>query len=218
MNGGLRLTVEVETETVQSATPIMKSVPPHKSMIEIINQQKELLEQEYNTKKAIITGTDDLGKLKMIATAFQKIRQLEISRPLTIIGRVLPDYFLISTQNGPFVVGFLHAGGAFASRIKNFNELVTKHQDTYFKLLRDGRLEVKGKIGRSEIGKLNNATNGEFVFMDKEDRITFELIYKLIIDIQNKDLEFELEDALNTLESHLNHYWLIKIFTKATPI
>jgi len=70
-------------------------------------------------------------------------------------------------------------------------------------------------VGKAEIEKLNNVHNGQFIYMDKEDRLTYEVIYKLIVDIQNKDFEVELQQAMKILESLMSHYWLIKIFKKA---
>ncbi len=51
--------------------------------------------------------------------------------------------------------------------------------------------------------------------MEREDRLTFELVYKLIVDVQNRDFAIDLPPALKTLASIMNHYWLIKIFKKA---
>jgi len=41
--------------------------------------------------------------------------------------------------------------------------------------------------------------------MDKNNRISFELIYQLITDIQNRDVEFEIEEALRDLIAYLNN-------------
>ena len=46
--------------------------------------------------------------------------------------------------------------------------------------------------------------------MDQENRISFELIYQLIVDIQNRDLEISLEEALPIINSHFRNYWLIE--------
>ena len=77
---------------------------------------------------------------------------------------------------------------------------------------------VTGQISKVEIDKLNNAPNGKFIYLEKADRITLELIYKLIIDIQNKDLEIDLTMALTFLETYFSSYWLIKIIKKAAHI
>ncbi len=38
----------------------------------------------------------------------------------------------------------------------------------------------------------------------------FELIYQLIVDIQNRDLEISLETALPMINAHFSNYWLIE--------
>ena len=47
--------------------------------------------------------------------------------------------------------------------------------------------------------------------MDKADRIHFELIYNLIIDIRNQDLEADLPTALRVLATHLGEYWITSV-------
>jgi hypothetical protein len=112
------------------------------------------------------------------------------------------------------VVGFLHPGGVpFTSRIKNFNQFVINYKEIRFELFRDIReSKITGKVGIDEKEKLNNAPNGKFIDMDQENRLSFEVIYKLIVDIQNFDFEIDLEKALTILEYLMSDYWLIKIF------
>ncbi|HAG81680.1 MAG TPA: hypothetical protein DCL61_11040 [Cyanobacteria bacterium UBA12227] len=62
-----------------------------------------------------------------------------------------------------------------------------------------------------EIEKLNNTVNGRFILLEKDDRISFDLIYQIITDIQNRDLDIELETALNSLMSELDKSWIIKL-------
>jgi Cdc6-like AAA superfamily ATPase len=83
---------------------------------------------------------------------------------------------------------------------------VLKRAANYYKY------KVDGIRFSEEIERLNNTANGRFMIMEKEDRINFELIYRLITDIQNKDEEFEIEKALQVLMSELENYWLIKVF------
>jgi hypothetical protein len=91
--------------------------------------------------------------------------------------------------------------------------LTVKDNQTKFYLLRDERQpEITGKVGKGEIEKLNNTANADFILMDKTNRISFELIYKMITDIQNRDLEVEIEEALPGLMSFLKDYWLINLF------
>ncbi len=102
-------------------------------------------------------------------------------------------------------------GGAFTTRIKNFNELVISYPRTKFYLLRDTREpEITGKVGKESIEKLRYTPNGDFLIMDKGDRLNFDLIYDVIIDIKNKDLDVDLKTALHILSQELKDYWLIK--------
>jgi hypothetical protein len=91
--------------------------------------------------------------------------------------------------------------------------LIINNKDIRFLIYRDCRNpEIKGNVGKQEIEKLNHTSNGSFMIMDKDDRINFELIYKLVTDIQNEDEEFEIEKALQVLMFELKDYWLIKVF------
>ena len=118
-----------------------------------------------------------------------------------------------------FVVAFLHVSGrSFTARIQNFNQLVLHHKDIRFRLFRDVReSKITAKVGKAEIEKLNNTPNGSFMYMEKADRINLELVYKMVVDIQNKDFEIELSEALKALESLMSDYWLIKIFKLSIP-
>lgn len=184
-------------------------------IIKYLQEQKGLLEQEDKNPK-IIADSDDIGKLKTIATAFESIKYFEINN-LRLGNRKLPEHILVENENQRVAIGFLQvSGGSFTARIQNWNELVLKHKehkDMSFKLFRDrSQPEITGKVAKEEIKKLESAGNGKFVIMEKEDRINFELIYKLITDIQNRDVEFELEEALLDLIGYLDNYWLINLF------
>jgi hypothetical protein len=60
-----------------------------------------------------------------------------------------------------------------------------------------------------EIEKLNPSPNGQFPTMKQEDRVSFELIYNLVIDIQEKDLEVDLAMAIHVLAAQMADSWLI---------
>ncbi len=90
--------------------------------------------------------------------------------------------------------------------------MVINNKDINFILCRDCRARaITGKVGRMEIEKLNNTVNGRFILLEKDDRISFDLIYQIITDIQNRDLDIELETALNSLMSELDKSWIIKL-------
>ncbi len=204
--------------TSQTLLPVMFENTQSVSslIIEYIEREKELLEEGYD-KLIVIGDNDDVGKLLTITEAFNTLFKNMEMDCLKLGQRKLPEHLLIKTPGQTFVIGFLHGSDmGFSSRIKNFNELISHNEEIHFSLFRDVReAMITGKVGKGEIDRLNQAPNGQFIYMDKEDRITFELIYKLIVDIQNKDFEIDLHQAIKTLESIMSHYWLIKMFRKA---
>ena len=181
-------------------------------LILYLQRQKTLIEQE-STQPKIISDSDDIGKLRTIAQAFKNIKDFELNS-LRLGSRRLPEHLVIQSEHQSIAIGFLQInGGSFTARIQNWNELVLRQKDTSFKILRDRRQpEITGKVGKEEIEKLNNASQGSFIIMEQENRISFELIYKLIIDIQERDVDFALEEALPDLIDYLDNYWLINLF------
>ena len=203
----------------ENLTPLSNLVDnAEQQLIIYLNQQQELLEQIYHTN-VIINDFDDIGKVRVIIEAFKTFKLLEIDH-LRLGKRKLPEHLLIKTSEQAFVVAFLQVNGpAFSPRIKNFNELVINYKAIRFGLFRDVREPVvTGQVSKIEIDKLNNAPNGKFIYLEKTDRITLEVIYKLIIDIQNKDLELDLTSVLTFLETYFSSHWLIKIIKKAAHI
>ncbi|MCK5719761.1 MAG: hypothetical protein KAH84_07400 [Thiomargarita sp.] len=187
-----------------------EKVDDDKNQVEnYLTQQRCELENLYD-KKTIISDYDDVGKIITIAEAFKTVKPIEIDY-LKLGKKKIPEHILFKTRRYSVVIGFLHASSStFTARIKNFNQLVIRNKDIYFELFRDQREnEITGKIGKEEIEKLNNASNGKFYIMNKEDRLNLELIYKFIVDVQNKDLEVNLSKALILLEKSMGDYWLI---------
>jgi GTPase SAR1 family protein len=218
----------MESTLIKPMTSIIESMPiiQHQAMstetltpsvsgliIEYLEREKPLLEEHYD-KLVIISDSDDVGKLLTVTEAFNLFSQNIETENLKLGQKKLPEHLLIKTPKQSYVIGFLQVSDmGFPARIKNFNELLTQYPEIQFTLFRDVReTMITGKAGKTGIDKLNNAPNGQFIYMDKEDRLTFELIYKLIVDIQNKDFEADLKQALKTLDSLMSHYWLIKIF------
>ncbi|HEY9662906.1 MAG TPA: hypothetical protein V6C65_31060, partial [Allocoleopsis sp.] len=179
-------------------------------VIDYLQTQKHLLEEDYDHPQ-IITANDDLGKLITITEAFRSIQSFEIDY-LQLGRRKLPEHRLFRSAQTEIAIGFLYAGGSqFTSLLKNYNEMVLINKDTNFLLWRDVReAPITGKVGLEEIEKLNYSSNGKFVMMQKDDRVNFELMYKLIVDIQNHDLEVNLITALKVLQSELSQDWLIQ--------
>jgi Cdc6-like AAA superfamily ATPase/energy-converting hydrogenase A subunit M len=208
----LNLEIDPTRQGNQKHKKIQEIQPWRQAVIEYLEQQRILLEKEH-TKLQIISDSDDIGKMITIAEVFKTINFFETDY-LLLGKKKLPEHLVIRNQSKSFFIGFLQIdGGAFTSRIKNCNELVINNKDIRFIIYRDCRNpEIKGNVGKQEIEKLNHTSNGSFMVMDKDDRINFELIYKLVTDIQNKDEEFELEKAFQVLMSELKDYWLIKVF------
>ena len=177
-----------------------------------LKTQQTILEQDYNEAE-ILLDEKDIGKLQDIAEAFKKINDLDTD--ILPTKRVLPPHRIILDK---ICIGFLSGckGSKFTSRIQNFNEFVAIEEQVRFILWRDVRSDsIKNKtVGSREISKLNNTKNGEFKLFDRDNRITFELIYKFISDIYNQDLEIdldrELKPALEILADYFQEYWLIK--------
>ncbi|MGK7930409.1 MAG: exonuclease domain-containing protein [Microcystaceae cyanobacterium] len=200
---------------VKFASPSLSSPPPaivNEEIKQYLQETRQLLEQDYQELQ-IITDADDIGKLITIAEAFKTLYSLEIDH-LRLGKRKLPEHLLIQTTQQSRVIAFLQVDGSgFTSRIKNFNELVITYKNHQFQLWRDQRKSmITGKIGCENITMLDNAANGEFCVMEQEERLDFELIYKLITDIYNKDLELTIKEALTFISLEMKESWLIKLF------
>jgi len=180
---------------------------------EFIQQNRPLLEREYE-KLQIINDHDDLGKFVEIAEAFRTKSDYVIDY-LHLGRKKIPANCVIQYFNKSTAVAFLELDATtFTNRIKNFNELVINHREINFQLWRDARKNsITGKVGKEEIEKLNNSHHGNFLIMEKSDRIDFELIYKLITDVHNRDLEIELEEVLSSIISLFKDCWIIKVLT-----
>lgn len=186
---------------------------PHKQKtFNYLDRKKELLNQEYKNFP-IITDADDIGKLTTIIENFKicfphlEIEQLRLGK------RTLPEHLFVKNQQNNYVISFLHIGGlGFTTRLNNFNQLVIVSPKYKFQLFRDTREpEIKGEVGKRRIKQLNNTKNGQFILMDQENRVNFELIYNLIIDIQEQDLEVDLTEAIKLLPDYFKSYWLISL-------
>lgn len=205
------------TALCQQFLPEPDKLPLHTSnnIIDYLTRKKAELEQQYSNLP-IISDYDDMGKLKTIAEAFNHIKPIRLTQ-YRLGKRVLPEHIVVETDKKNYVMGFLQIDPStvgFTSRITNFNELVSLHPHDRFGLFRDERLtEVKGKVGRERIAQLNNSPNGKFKLFDKHDRISLDLTYQTIIDIQNRDLDVDLESALKVFISHEEWYhWLFSMF------
>ena len=210
------------TDSNHSSTPPQTTdVPPsmpktlESKIRDYLTTQREILEQEYQEAEILI-DEKDVGKLQDIIEAFKKISPLETDVLRT--RRVLPPHRIVSNGNKSICIGFLSGcrGSQFTSRIQNFNEFVATKEQIKFLLWRDVRSDAirRNTVGNREINQLKATKNGDFIELSRDNRITFELIYKFISDIYNRDLELnldtELESALRILADRFQDYWLFK--------
>ncbi|XGW00768.1 MAG: hypothetical protein ACAF41_34270 (plasmid) [Leptolyngbya sp. BL-A-14] len=178
-------------------------------VVDYLSQKRLALIADY-ARPTIIQETNDIGKLAAILEALKLHQALEFE-PLRLGKSKLPEHFWIKTAQQEFVVGFLHASGnTFTARLKNFNQLVALRPKTPFLLLRDQREpKLTGRVGVAEVAKLNHSPNGQFRVLDQDDRVSFELLYNCILDIQERDLEVDLARALPLLLDALKDDWLM---------
>lgn len=182
------------------------------NIVEIyLAETRQILEKRYD-QPTIIDDYDDIGKLMAIVTAFQHIRPIKTDQ-LRLGRSKIPENLVIIVNNQSYAIASLNLSGtSFTTRIKNLNILVSQNPQTNFYLIRDAReSSIMGKVGREEISKFSYLQNSKFLIFSKEQRVNFELIYKLIIDIQEEDLEVDLPVALPILTHYLQDDWLIQI-------
>lgn len=196
--------------------PYHVQITQNREISEYLAETAKIFNQDYH-KPHIITDDDDWGKLVPIIEAFQAYDSTIKTEQLNLGKKALPNHLLIINSSGQYVIGFSHMGGSsFTNRIKNFNQLVNSNDSLKFFLLRDHRENpITGKVGKEEIEKLNYTKNGQFMVMDQYNRVVFELIYKLILDIKEGDLEVNLETAISVLISEYQNYWLINLLFSA---
>ena len=199
---------------IEEPHPVVEDVEivPNFIVAEYLHQKQEELERDYDARPHIITDSDDLGKLSEIVQAFQLLQRIDIEQ-MALGKKVLPEHLQLTIGNYTFVIGFLSvSGSSFTHRIRNFNQLVSSYPKTKFHLIRDAREpQIRGNVGKDEIEKFNHVPNGNFVIMDKADRIHFELAYNLIVDIRERDIDADMATALRVLATKLSSYWLTSI-------
>ncbi len=182
----------------------------HFDIEEYINKVYKNKDREYK-KRTIIDDKNDIGKLSFILTSINSLYPFSLN--FFKMKKVIPEHIRISTNKFTYVIGFLHLEGrTFTNRIKNFNELVVNHEEYYFRLFRDVREStIRGKVSKEEIEKLQNSPKGDFLLMQKDDRVIYETIYQLIIDHKNKDIDVSLELLMNAITDKYDSFWLCKL-------
>ncbi|MEM9212869.1 MAG: hypothetical protein AAGD25_00700 [Cyanobacteria bacterium P01_F01_bin.150] len=176
-----------------------------------LKTEKLFLTKKYSDP-TIISASDDIGKLIAIVSELQTFTEFDIQELRLGKNLVLPDHILIQKSEQGNVLGFLHVGGnSFTSQLKNFNQLVISNKNLDFVLMRDEReSNITGGIGRQEIEKLNHAESGCFKILSREDRIQLELLYSIIVAIQNRDLDIDIAKAIQIFEQQNPEYWLLE--------
>ncbi|MGC9525797.1 MAG: exonuclease domain-containing protein [Limnospira sp.] len=207
-----------------TSQPMPKVEPQSVSKTNII----ELLLEEYWSKvlkdwetryekPRIISDEEDIGKLRDIISVFSDRYNIAIEQ-LSFGGKKLPEHLCITTRKESHTLAFLNrSGSSFTFRIGNFNQLVSYHKKIQFRLMRDiQEPEITGKGGKNEIEKLKATHNGEYVDIDRNDRIQFECIYQLIEDHRNRELDrsITLADIVDWMTRNLSDYWLIQCLTQ----
>ncbi len=199
---------------------ITSDVFSDKYIIEYLIQKKIYLEEQYNNVP-IITDADDIGKLKTIGEAFNRIKPIKLTH-YRLGKRVLPEHIVVETNEKNYVLAFLQIApntSSFTSRLNNLNEIISLHPKDCFSLFRDQRLvEIKSKVAKENINKLNNTNNAKYLLLTKQDRIFLELVYQMILDILNKDLNVDLQIALRVFINYKEWYhWLFSMFGFTEP-
>lgn len=207
--------VRVFPNGMTARSPIDFSV--RSQLEDYLRQQRGILEANYG-KPAIISESDDFGKLMMIIESLKMVLSPLSVDILRLGKRVLPEHLVVKTATHQFAIAFLHQSGTrFYHRIRNLNELVSDRPDIHFNLCRDAREDmISGKSSKVEFENFCHSSNGYYILFDRDKRITFELIYQTIVDIQNCDLEIDLQEALDILLLDYQDYWLFQNLTQLT--
>lgn len=176
-----------------------------------------MLAEEYD-RPTIIDDNDDIGKLREITEAIRQAESKSFEIDVLRLGqKKLPEPIHVRDEKRQKVLGFLNAdGNSFASRIKNFNKRVVNPKNSQFILIRDIRQgKIKSEVSAAQVERLQHTANGEFIFLEKDNRVEFELLYKLITDIQNRDLDVDLETALQVFTEERRHWIVEKLLLEA---
>ncbi len=200
--------IAVPTIKIQKSTPQSVIAPTvYNTVTAYLQTSRETLTKEYE-KVPIISDEDDIGKLRRVANALESLYPVELGI-LWLGKRVLPEHLVFKSAKK--VIGFIHQTKVSHQRMRNFNELVITHPHLSFGLFRDARLpQLQSPAIRAELDRFMTAPNAKFLILTQDDRVFLELVNKLILDIQNKDLEVDLgEGLLILLEVERN--WILTL-------
>ncbi|ANV83299.1 hypothetical protein AWQ21_02240 [Picosynechococcus sp. PCC 7003] len=188
-------------------------------LYDYLKAQKQALEAGYrNHDKRIITTGEDRSCLQTVLTTCHKLYGFDIDC-LKIPKKKTPDNLVVIQADKRYCVAFLYeTGTSFASRMKNMNQLVVGNPGTHFSLLRDPESPgVSGKVGQAELEKYNYCNHTTFVEFGMEYRVPLELFENMIIDIQNRDLEVNLNMALLEISNFMPDSWIVRLLKGERP-
>ena len=130
---------------------------------------------------------------------------------------------LISDKNSQRCVGFLHSDSlqSINSRLGNLNQLVAQHSEMSFIMIRDQQLrEINSKQASLQLARFQNARRKagrrtHYEYLDLKRRVEFELAFKLVTDIINRDFEMTLSEGLSAFVKFNPNNWIVKLLARA---
>jgi Cdc6-like AAA superfamily ATPase len=166
----------------------------------------------------IIDDSDDAGKLRQICLGYQQIRRLEVDT-LRLGKKKVPDNVVINLPKSQYCVAFLHLANAnsIQARLSNLNQLVMRHRQVQFILMRDASApEIRSKGASAALQAFLNGC-GDGVqrtherTLDLERRLALEFVHQLVSDILNRELDVPLRDGLQLLAQVEPDNWVVKM-------
>ncbi|MDY0361522.1 MAG: hypothetical protein RBR08_08725 [Desulforegulaceae bacterium] len=215
---------ELKQEISQLKKYLNISVPTFREVIEsetidffIEEKRQEFLKEK--AEKRLCSETDDAGKILVIINLFK-------GKIITGTGRLragtkkLPEHVLIKGTKNDITAGFLHmSGNSLTGRLKNLYSLCVNNPLTDFYIYRDfSSLPVKSKIAKQTLIKLKELNNFKFKIISEKERLEFEIIYQLIIAIQNKDIDGDPLLALKITRKKFPSLFLYQVLESADII
>lgn len=227
--GSSEISQEVRVEVIEAIArdPITASAsnsPYAPEFYRYCSYQRRTL-QECWSESRIINDSDDLGKLRQICQAFKQVKSLEISA-LRRGRSVVPDNLVVRDQQGERCLAFLHIsnGTSICARLTNFNQLVLSHPKITFILMRDRTVgDIRSPKASQALEAFRNGTGDgrrrtHYQVLSLEQRVDLELVHQLVSDINNRDLEIPMPDALNLLVQQEPQNWIVKLVARAESL
>ncbi|WP_334191167.1 AAA family ATPase (plasmid) [Synechococcus elongatus PCC 11801] len=220
VEGSSAVSQEVRVEVIEAiAQPVsvVSNSPYAPEFHHYCSYQRQTLQERWSGSR-IINDSDDLGKLRQICQAFKQIKTLEIST-LRLGRRVVPDNLVIRDQYGERCLAFLHLsnGNSILARLTNLNQMVLSHPKTTFILMRDRTVgNIRSPKASQTLEAFCNGTGDgrkrtHYQVLSLEQRVDLELVHQLVSDINNRDLEIPMPDALNLLVQQEPQNWIVKL-------